>query len=182
MQNQGGMMQLSILVGVFHIVLANLITAWRLRNSLCCLGPMGWVTMIFGGVLLGYKMFGGDPLQLEFPLEIVLMIAGAVIVLLFASERPVKGVGSVAWRLLDGVQRLTGVSQAFGDILSYLRLFALGLASAQLAMAFNSLAGDVLKVPGVGILFAIFIQGRKRRIHFIQWYFVFQSNIRRKIR
>jgi V/A-type H+-transporting ATPase subunit I len=53
---------------------------------------------------------------------------------------------------------LTAVSGAFGDVLSYLRLFALGLASASLAMAFNDMAADVRDaIPGIGVLFALLI-------------------------
>ena len=42
--------------------------------------------------------------------------------------------GSGCCACVDGVMGLTGVTKAFGDSLSYLRLFALGLASAQLAI------------------------------------------------
>jgi V/A-type H+-transporting ATPase subunit I len=50
------------------------------------------------------------------------------------------------------------VTTAFGDALSYLRLFALGLASASLAMAFNDLAHQVREIlPGLGILFALLV-------------------------
>jgi V/A-type H+-transporting ATPase subunit I len=50
------------------------------------------------------------------------------------------------------------VSGAFGDVLSYLRLFALGLASASLAAAFNDMAADVrAAIPGIGFLFALLI-------------------------
>ena len=47
---------------------------------------------------------------------------------------------------------------AFGDVLSYLRLFALGLASASLAIAFNAMAADAREaLPGAGLLAAIII-------------------------
>ncbi len=43
-------------------------------------------------------------------------------------------------------------------MLSYLRLFALGLASASLAGTFNDMAGQVKEaLPGIGILFALLI-------------------------
>lgn len=66
--------------------------------------------------------------------------------------------GSVWKRLLMGLKGLARISGAFGDTLSYLRLFALGLASASLAMTFNDLAkqvGDA--VPGIGFLFSLLI-------------------------
>ena len=42
-------------------------------------------------------------------------------------------------------------------MLSYLRLFALGLASARLAITFNEIAGTTAKVPGIGLLLAIIV-------------------------
>jgi V/A-type H+-transporting ATPase subunit I len=42
-------------------------------------------------------------------------------------------------------------------VLSYLRLFALGLASIKLAEAFNDLAGKSLAFKGVGILLAFVV-------------------------
>ena len=46
-------------------------------------------------------------------------------------------------RLTDGAVGLTGVTKLFGDVLSYMRLFALGLASASLAGTFNNLAAQL---------------------------------------
>jgi V/A-type H+-transporting ATPase subunit I len=61
-------------------------------------------------------------------------------------------------RVFRGFAALTGLSGAFGDVLSYMRLFALGLASASLAVAFNGMAGDVKEaLPGVGFFFAIVV-------------------------
>jgi V/A-type H+-transporting ATPase subunit I len=62
------------------------------------------------------------------------------------------------WRIIDGLGSLVGVSKLFGDVMSYLRLFALGLASASLALTFNQLAGQVYQaVPGLGILLSLLI-------------------------
>jgi len=53
---------------------------------------------------------------------------------------------------------LTKLSAVFGDVLSYLRLFALGFAETSLAMAFNNLAADVVgRLPGLGLLPAALI-------------------------
>lgn len=78
-------------------------------------------------------------------------------VLLFSSSRPI-----VTWslsehgkRIVDGVLALTGITRAFGDVLSYLRLFALGLASAQLAGTFNELTYKANCCVGIGSLLAI---------------------------
>jgi len=53
---------------------------------------------------------------------------------------------------------LTSITKIFGDVLSYMRLFALGLASASLAITFNQLAMQVYHaMPGLGLLFSILI-------------------------
>jgi len=53
---------------------------------------------------------------------------------------------------------LTGITRKFGDLLSYLRLFALGLASASLAATFNGLAMDIHAAnTGLGLLFAVLV-------------------------
>ena len=156
-EDQGGMMRLTIIVGVLHLILANLITAWRYRRSPRFLAPLGWVAMIVGGLMAGIRIVGKEPLGLA---DIALLGGGAGAILLFSSQRPFStgGISNLAWRLLDGLKDLTNVSRAFGDVLSYLRLFALGLASSQLAATFNEIAGETNdKVPGIGLLAAILI-------------------------
>ena len=78
----------------------------------------------------------------------VLMGTGFMAVLLFSGEQRVSQASDWAKRLLQGGLALTSVTKAFGDVLSYLRLFALGLASASLAMTFNELAGQVQSGAG----------------------------------
>jgi len=85
------------------------------------------------------------------------LITGVISVLLFSSERTLFSLrlSNHLWRLLDGLQALTGISRAFGDVLSYLRLFALGLASAQLAATFNELIYKASCCAGIGSALAV---------------------------
>ena len=81
------------------------------------------------------------------------LILGALLVLVFTGYGAQPGA-----RAAMGLLALTNLTKLFGDVLSYLRLFALGLASASLAIAFNSMAADVhTAFPGTGLLFAILI-------------------------
>ncbi len=174
-QDKPTMMALSIVIGVAHLVLANLITAWRLRRSSKCLGAAGWAAILLGGLVLGAGMLGSAPIldglasilgltneQFFGLLETIgatALATGGLAVLLFSSDRPLRSlkIGDWLWRLLDGVMELTGLSKAFGDVLSYLRLFALGLASAQLAGTFNGMASSAADLPGPGFLLAVLI-------------------------
>ena len=88
---------------------------------------------------------------------------GLVGLVLFSSPE-----GPLWKRLLKGFSGLTGLSNAFGDALSYLRLFALGLASASLAGTFNAMAGQAKEaLPGIGILFALMIALLGHTLNFV---------------
>lgn len=144
------MMAVSIVLGVLHLALANAADAWRLRSS-ASLAPIGWIVILFGG-LLAIASATGRVEGMTVPGLIALGI-GALGVLLFSAT----GVG-LGTRLVRGLLALTGLTNAFGDVLSYLRLFALGLASGSLAAAFNDLAMQTRgSVKGIGIAIALVV-------------------------
>lgn len=157
--NTDSMMMLTIAVGAFHLILANLVTAWRYRGSCRFLAPLGWAAMILGGLIAGLTRVGDDAQGLPLPVDIALLGGGCMAVLFFSSARPFafRGIGDLLWRVLDGLKDLTNISKAFGDVLSYLRLFALGLASTQLAITFNGIAGPMFQSGGIYLLAAIMI-------------------------
>jgi V/A-type H+-transporting ATPase subunit I len=139
----GSMMRLSILIGGVHIILASLRTAWHRRRSLSALAPLGWA-LITGGGLVTFVGLETDAVKVGAGM----IVAGALGVLLFSGTRPVRGFKGAAGRFVDGLKGLAGFSGLFGDVLSYLRLFALGLASASLAVTFNGLASQVSGAGG----------------------------------
>ncbi len=151
-QDSGVMMALSILIGAAHLILANLMDAFRQRGSLAALAPVGWALLVVGGLLLGGQLLFED--LPAWPGE-ALMVVGFPLILLFSGygERPLA-------RAAKGALALTQLTKAFGDVLSYLRLFALGLASASLAAAFNDMAADVSgtsRIAGIGIFLALLV-------------------------
>jgi V/A-type H+-transporting ATPase subunit I len=152
MSNSSLMMGLSILIGGLHVVLANVMDARRYPDWRDGLGSLGWAAAVGGGLLFGagaaipaaamLKALGGGA-----------VVVGLLLVLGFTAphEKPLK-------RLVQGLLGLTRISAAFGDVLSYLRLFALGLASASLAMAFNDMAVGILGgMPRLGLLLALLV-------------------------
>ena len=149
------MMQLSIVIGVLHLILGNVLVAFTKRRSATAIANLGWIAGLIGATALVYGAPGGPAAQAG-P---VLLALGLLLIFLFSSERPfVGGSRNLLLRLFDGLKALMGVMGAFGDVLSYMRLFALGLASASLALTFNSLALQVKEaLPGLGLLFAILI-------------------------
>ncbi|MEM6739517.1 MAG: V-type ATP synthase subunit I [Pseudomonadota bacterium] len=148
------MMRLSILIGVAHIVFAIAMNAWSMWGRRASVAQLGWIGAILGGLLLWL----GEEGSATYLLGVVFLAAGLLAVVLFTSERPVTRPLDWLWRALDGLQALSGAMGAFGDVLSYMRLFALGLASASLALTFNDLALQVIDAfPGIGLLLGLVI-------------------------
>lgn len=158
-ENRGQMMALSIFIGVAHLSLANVISAWNARRSWRAIGSLGWVMLMFGALMLAGGLLGPVPSTLMATVGKWVLLLGAMAILLFSSDRPLTSTRPSDWlaRVFDGLTALTGVSKLFGDVLSYLRLFALGLASAQLAVTFNGLASDMSERGGIGLLLAAVI-------------------------
>ncbi|MFD2189419.1 V-type ATP synthase subunit I [Pistricoccus aurantiacus] len=140
----GQMMQLAIGIGLAHLVIANATVAWHHRGHSAMLAPLGWIVALVAGVLLYYGIPGGG----------ISLALGLIAVFVFTDTRPIREPLDLLKRVGGGLYALTDVTRAFGDVLSYLRLFALGLASASLAVTFNQLAADAAAAyPGLGILF-----------------------------
>jgi V/A-type H+-transporting ATPase subunit I len=153
MNNYAAMMMLAIMVGVAHIVIANIAQGWSKRRSLTAIANFGWAAALIGAVtaFLGFKYpLAAAPAK---TIGFILIGAGLGAVVLFTSiEKPF-------WkRLLSGLMGLTRITGMFGDVLSYLRLFALGLASASLAGVFNDLAKQIYhEMSGFKIILALMI-------------------------
>ena len=156
-QSQSQMMPLTIVIGVIHLSLAHLVTAWLNRGRATALASLGWVSAMCGATLGGVGLLGsvselrGQQLTQA---GAVLLVGGLIAVFLFSSQRPVlsPSIKTQALRLFDGIQGLTGLSGLFGDALSYLRLFALGLASAKLSETFNELGAGAWDKAGFGVI------------------------------
>ncbi|WP_422450306.1 MULTISPECIES: V-type ATP synthase subunit I [unclassified Endozoicomonas] len=155
LNDYNAMMKLSVVIGVAHLIVANVMTAIVNRGSSYALAPLGWAGLMGGGLTLWLGMTGTLPAAFQSTIGPGLMIVGALLVFLFSSSREVTSFKDLILRMLDGLKAVYNITSAFGDVLSYMRLFALGLSGASLAMTFNSLAMDVLNSsPVTGVLFA----------------------------
>jgi V/A-type H+-transporting ATPase subunit I len=151
MSDSNLMMQISVAIGCVHVILAAVLDAARHKNLQEGLESVGWAFVVSGGLtFLMSTVFAPDVLQ---PLSIALAGLGALLVLLFSApfDKPLP-------RFLKGLLGLTKLSGAFGDVLSYLRLFALGLASGSLAAEFNNMALGIRDaMPGIGLFFSLLV-------------------------
>lgn len=179
MNDQSAMMLLAAGIGVVHLTIANLISAWNCRGRSRALGYVGWAIALVSGLVMAIAKLPSPPLvpwmaerlgtpadslaQTLWTVGTYAFASGFGAIFLFSSDRPLWSGKREdwLWRPLEGLMGMTNISKAFGDSLSYLRLFALGLASAQLAVTFNDLAAGAMKISGVGILLGslIFLVG-----------------------
>ena len=152
--NYSGMMKLSIIVGVLHMALGLALAAYAKRGRTSAIANLGWIVGLFGATSVGFGEPGGQLSQAGY----IMIAAGLVAILFFSSDRQIERPSDYLRRVLDGVIALPGIMGLFGDVLSYMRLFALGLAAGQLAVTFNNLAMQAMDaMPGLGLLFAILI-------------------------
>jgi len=155
-EGQNQVMILSILMGMAHISLSQLIK-FRLSRNWSCLG---WIVVIWAGYFLIQSRMGKGA---ENPVALYGLIAGLAIVFLFSSTSR-----SPLTRIAEGLQGLIGIVQIFGDILSYLRLFALGIATVYMAQTFNMLGGRILEsMPFVGVVLAALVLLAGHGINFL---------------
>ena len=150
-------MVLALVIGIIHLCLAMVVKtvyATRNRGFLGSLGVWGWTLLIVGGVAVGaLALFKILPQAATKWIIIVLGILSALGIFLFNDihRSPLKNIGSGLWETYNTV---TGL---LGDVLSYLRLYALGLAGGMLGKAFNDIASMTLGDGGFGFGWIFFI-------------------------
>jgi len=129
---------LCFLIGALHLSLAH---GWRAilkAPALIALAELGWICIIWAVFFLAKNLILGD----AFPLfGNRLIITGLVLVLFFTSPQKNifktigEGLGTIALSLVNN----------FTDVVSYIRLFAVGLAGVAIADAFNAMAAGIFK-------------------------------------
>ena len=128
------MMFLCFTIGASHLILARLWNALSMANSITALGQIGWA-----GVLLCMYwttcgivgIFQGPMPPWFYP---VFAVSIAMVFLFSVPFRELKTRGAELGMLP------LNIMSALGDIISYVRLFAVGLASVQVAVNFNNMA------------------------------------------
>lgn len=134
----------AIAVGVFHICLAMVIKAIGLTKRFgfkAAISTWGWVTLIVGGLITaGLALTSVIDASVTKIVVIVIGVISAlgIFILNKPGRNPLINIGAGLW---DTYGMATGI---LGDVLSYIRLYALGLAGGMLGGAFNNLGGMLL--------------------------------------
>ena len=145
-----GTMVLALLVGIVHICLALIVKTYqttKVKGFANSLSTWGWTLLIVGGVIVGGLALMGvmDKALTKWIIIVIGCLSALGIFFLNNLHRnPLANFGSGLWETYNTA---TGL---LGDVLSYLRLYALGLAGAKLGEAFNAIGVQALGDGGFG--------------------------------
>jgi V/A-type H+-transporting ATPase subunit I len=153
MQEPLSMFYLSILIGAMQIIFGifvKVMNITRRRGFRYALSSVGWLVLIIALVLRGTGVM--ESAALTYIWYGLLGVAGLFILVL---NKPGEGIiARVGGGIWDSYNMVTGI---FGDLLSYIRLFALGISSAILGFVFNDISLQLLSIPWIGWLFFLVI-------------------------
>ena len=142
---QGQFFSVALAIGIVQIMfgmLLKVVTISLTAGFRYSLASLGWLLVILAGSLAGGLPMLNPSWVIPFyttssPAFYATVGLGAVLMLFFNSpgKNPFLNLGVGLW---DTYNNITGI---LSDVLSYIRLFAIGLSGGVLATVFNSLAG-----------------------------------------
>lgn len=148
------MLILCFSLGFIHIVVGMIIKAVMAFRAgdwqTAVFDQFAWIALLLGAILGAVGGVAGIPALTTGGFAVAIL--GVVVILLFAG-RSSKG---IVGRITGGLGSLYGITSYLSDILSYARLFAMGLATGVICMVFNTIAG-ILPNNIIGIFFGVII-------------------------
>ena len=155
--------KLCLFIGAIHLTIAHVMKILRKPKNLAIVGEVGWLIFLWAMYGLLCSLITGSDLGIfKFSTQVcgqtlfVWMFEISALLILFFTEPSgnifksiVAGAGSIA----------SNASGMFSDILSYIRLWAVGLAGSKVAGAFNAIGLMAIdKMPlGLGILVLVIV-------------------------
>lgn len=153
---QNNIMQFCFILGTIQLTLAEVINIVRKigKKDISLIADIGWTIdiLVLYFVVLNLVIQAPCNYSLVFPL----VILGFVLVTLFGAQKPgqsfakgiKEGLGGIFTNFLDTIS-------CFSNLMSYIRLFAVGLATLAIAQSFNQMAAPLM--GGVTTIVGIFI-------------------------
>jgi len=148
---------LALILGGLQIIfgmILKVVNIIRLRGFKYSLSTIGWVFLVLSVVILkggpAIDLISEEKTAILFKL---MLIISAILIFIFNSP-DLNIFSRVGVGLWESYTIVTGV---FGDLLSYIRLFALGISSSILGFVFNQMSLQMLSVKYVGWLLFILL-------------------------
>ncbi|MBU1013136.1 MAG: hypothetical protein KKG99_09015 [Bacteroidetes bacterium] len=143
--------KLMFIIGAIHLSIGHIQKSLKYINSVKAIAELGWIAIIWSLYFIVNQMVLG----LEPPeLVIWLFIGGGLLIALFSNpgtnffKGVISSLGGLPLSLISG----------FSDIISYIRLYAVGIATVLMAISFNQMAiGDGITTVSSGIVAVIIL-------------------------
>lgn len=165
--------ELALFIGVVHIILSFLRYLPRQWAGL------GWIIFMVGAYLY-FPYFLGVPSLLNYVGNLSLAEGGTIGLHLMEIGIPLALIAAVVQHRLRGLGEITSVIQIFADVMSYLRLYALGLAGGIVSLTINNMAGSLPLVFAVILIVLAHLTNitlavvsgiiHGLRLNFLEWY------------
>ncbi len=127
------MKELCFIIGAVQLTIAHVWQAARKMPSVIFIADLGWVSVIWGAFFLARTFIVGT----EFPVFAGWFFACGISAVLFFTVPFKSFFKDLFPRLITTFLSIIG---SFSDVVSYIRLFAVGMASVAIADAFNQMA------------------------------------------
>lgn len=146
------------IIGTIQLSIAHIKNFFKGLPGLASIAQLGWLSMVLGLYFLVMQLVLAVGPTPDFAIYMIFGGLGAVFI--FGEQEAgvnffkgvLKGLGGFITTFLDGIG-------AFSDIISYIRLFAVGLASVAIASSFNAMAAPLMHGPAIIGAFVILLLG-----------------------
>ena len=138
---QNAIMKFCFILGTVQLSLACVMNIRRklTEKDLSWVADLGWLAAIDALYFVVLYLVIGQ--QANLPVVAAVVIAGFLLVVLFGGMSPDKSFGQgLKAGLGNAFTVFLNTISAFGNIMSYIRLFAVGMASLAIAQSFNNMA------------------------------------------
>lgn len=151
-------MYISFIIGLIHISIAHLKNVIKKMPSLVALTDLGWLSLVVGLFYLVLNLVL-DAEKYPLPDFAKYLIGGGfAFLILFGQQEKgqdffkgvLMGIAGLLTTFLDCIS-------CFGDIISYIRLYAVGLATVAISQTFNGMAAGMVEGGGVGVALAVLV-------------------------
>ena len=151
-------MYLSFIIGLAHLCIAHIRSVIRKSPRLAALADIGWISLVVGLFFLVLNLVL-DAEKYPLPNFAPHLVGGGFAFLILFGQQE-KG-RNFFKGILMGISGLltTALSciSCFGDIISYIRLYAVGLATVAISQTFNGMAASIMDGGGGLIFLAVVI-------------------------
>lgn len=167
------LMEIALIIGVIHL------TIGMLRYALQRYSSFGWIIFMVGAYLY-LPIYLKATSIIHYVFHIPYEYGGELGIYMMGIGISFAVIGALIQRGFRGIDEITVIIQVFSDVLSYLRIYALGLAGAmvgasvvQMSMNFHPILAIPILLIGHGVNLVLAIMGgviHGLRLNFIEWY------------